>query len=117
MKQLLAILAFTFLAMIPLRAHVEDAQATYDAMVVMKVADLDDAAVAALARQLGRQQETSLEYSCTWSGVLVLKLSGIGVRERADVIMLARRQLTQAGIEKAMEVLHVHVETRGTGKC
>ena len=93
------------------------AQTGYDAMVVLRVSDLGDEDMAALSRQLGKQQQVTLEYSCTWSGVLVMKLSGIPVNERADVITLARRQLVQAGVEKPMEVLHVHVEARGTGKC
>jgi hypothetical protein len=91
--------------------------ASYDAMVVMHMADLDDDSMAALAKTIGTEKDVILEYSCVWSGVVVLKFSGISVAERADVITLARRQLTMAKVDNAVEFLHVHVEERGPGKC
>ncbi|MCB0770245.1 MAG: hypothetical protein KDC00_07550 [Flavobacteriales bacterium] len=91
--------------------------ATHDAMVVLHLTDLDDDAMAALARTVGAEKDVILEYSCVWSGIVVMKFSGISVAERADVITLARRQLTMAKVDNAVEFLHVHVEERGPGKC
>lgn len=90
---------------------------TYEAIVVMHIADLDDAAMSALAKSIGTEKNVTLEYSCVWSGVVVLKFSNARVAERADVITLARRQLTNAGIQQQVEFLHVHAEERGPGKC
>lgn len=91
--------------------------AASDAMVVLSITGLDDAAVARLAKEVGRSTGTTLEYSCTWSGVVVLKLANVNVSERADVMTLVRRLLTSAGMERGVEFVHVHIEERGVGKC
>jgi hypothetical protein len=91
--------------------------ANYDTMVVMHIQDLDDASLSALAKTIGAEKDVSMEYSCAWSGVVVLKFTNISVAERADVITFVHRQLTMANVEKAVEFLHVHAEERGPGKC
>jgi hypothetical protein len=90
---------------------------SYDALVVVHITGLNDASLAQLSKLVGRDKSVSMEYSCAWSGVVVLKFTDIAVSERADVIQLARRQLSSAGIEQGVEFLHVHAEPRGTGKC
>lgn len=88
-----------------------------DAQVVVHITDLDDAQLARLATQVSKDRNTTLEYSCVWSGVVVLKFSDVPVTERADAITMARRLLGEAGIEQGVEFLHVTVETKGPGKC
>lgn len=90
---------------------------SYDAMVVVSIDDFNDASLEALRTQVGKDKFAYLEYSCTWSGVVVVKFSDIAMGERADVITMMRRLLVAAGIEQGVEVLHVHVASRGTGKC
>lgn len=117
MKQLLTILLFSmFLPMASLHAHVAPA-ASFDAMVVLAITDLDDAALAKLSAEIGRSKQAYMEYSCTWSGVVVIKYSDISTGERADVMTMARRSLSAAGLERGVEFLHVHIEGRGVGKC
>ncbi len=117
MKHILSILAIAlFLPLHTVKAH-EATAASFDAMVVLSIADLDDTALAKLSAEIGRSKQAYLEYSCTWSGVVVIKYDDISVGERADVITMARRQLSAAGIEVGVEFLHVHVEARGVGKC
>ncbi len=91
--------------------------ATHDAMVVMVVDGLEDAQLARLSSQLGQRSNVTIEYSCVWSGVLVMRFGAISVGERADVITIARRQLTEAGLTSRVEFVHVHMEERGVGKC
>jgi hypothetical protein len=117
MRSIRTILLITFLLpFFPLKAADAPA-ASYDAMVVVSISDFDDAALTRLTSQVGKDKSTTIEYACTWSGVVVLKLSDISVGERADVITLVRRQLGSAGLEKGVEFVHVHVEARGVGKC
>ena len=117
MKHIIALLLFSLILPVQtLHAH-EAPAATFDAMVVLTIADLDDATLAKLSAEIGKAKNATLEYSCTWSGVVVLKFSDISVGERADVITLVRRQLSAAGIERGVEFVHVHVEARGVGKC
>ena len=117
MKHLLPILLFAlFLPLHTVQAN-EVPAASFDAMVVLAIADLDDAALAKLRTEIGRSKQAYLEYSCTWSGVVVIKYSDTSVGERADIITMARRQLTAAGIDRGVEFVHVHVEGKGVGKC
>jgi len=117
MKHLLAILAIAlFLPMSAVQAH-EAPAASFDAMVVLAITDLDDAALAKLSAEIGKSKQAYMEYSCTWSGVVVIKFSDISVGERADVMTMARRSLSAAGLERGVEFVHVHVEGRGVGKC
>ncbi len=103
---------------VPLRAvDLPTAPAAADAQVVVHITDLDDAMLAKLAVQVGKDRRTTLEYSCVWSGVVVLKFSDVSVTERADAITMARRLLGEAGIEQGVEFLHVTVEAKGPGKC
>ena len=48
-------------------------------MVVMHIEDLDDASVAALAKTIGSEKDVTMEYSCAWSGVVVLKFANASV--------------------------------------
>ncbi len=93
------------------------ATVTSEVSVVLHIKDLDDAALARLARQIGRDKNANIEYSCVASGVVVLRFVEAPVNERADVITMVRRQLTAAGIEQGVEFLHVHMEAKGPGKC
>ncbi len=86
-------------------------------MVVVTIADLDDAGLERLRTEVGREKSAYMEYSCTWSGVVVIKFNAIALSERADVITMTRRLLGSAGLERGMEVVHVHVEACGVGKC
>ena len=94
------------------------AQATNsDAMVVLTIDGLDDEMLAKLASQIGKERNYSLEYSCTWSDVLVLHLGDVNTSDRGDVVTLVRRLLFSAGIERNVEFLDVHVELKGVNKC
>ncbi|HRD53039.1 MAG TPA: hypothetical protein PKY96_10375 [Flavobacteriales bacterium] len=101
--------------MIPQRSMA--AIAAYDVQVVLVVKGLDDAGLARLAKEVGKETSVTLEYSCASSGVLVLKYAGVASGERADAITMVRRTLSSAGLEKGMEVLHVFAEATGPGKC
>lgn len=97
--------------------HRAFASTAYDVQVVVVVKGLDDPGLSRLAREVAKDPSLTLEYSCAWSGVLVLKYTGAASGERADAITLVRRNLSGAGLEKGMEVLHVHAEATGPGRC
>lgn len=103
------------------RAHSPTATSTTlagaDVQVVMHITGLDDTQLSRLAAEIGRDRSLSLEYSCVWSGVVVLKYTDVAVTERADAITMTRRLLTKADIEQPVEFLHITLEPRGPGKC
>lgn len=107
-------MALLLAVILPHRAF---ASAAYDVQVVVVVKDLDDAGLSRLAREVAKDPSLTLEYSCAWSGVVVLKYNSVASGERADAITLVRRTLSGAGLDKGMEVLHVHAEATGPGKC
>jgi hypothetical protein len=118
MNLLLAFVTALVLPLPPLAIPVLPAvAASSDVSVVLHVDGLDDAMLARLAKQIGRDKNITIEYSCVSSDVLVLRFSDAPVNERADVITMVRRQLSAAGIEQGVEFLHIHVDAKGPGKC
>jgi len=91
--------------------------APYDAMAVVHVEAMSDAMLAALAKHIGTERTVTLEYSCTWAGIVVLHFTNTTAAEEADVITLALRHLSEAGITKGVEVKHVELRAVGGGKC
>lgn len=113
------LLVLVFLSMLPASfAHsVQPVQGGSDVHVVLLLEGLDDGMLSRLATEVGRERSAGLEYSCTWSGVVVLKFTDAPVTERADAITMTRRLLGKAGIERGVEFLHIKVEPKGPGKC
>ena len=115
------LLALVTALVLPLQAFtvpvLPEAPANSDIAVVLHIEGLDDAMLARLAKQIGRDKNTTIEYSCVSSGVVVLRFTDAPVNERADVITMVRRQLSAAGIEQGVEFLHIHIEAKGPGKC
>ena len=89
----------------------------YDALVVVHIEGFGDAQLAALSTHIGTERGISLEYACTWAGIVVLRFEGTTAGDKADVTTLVSRHLREAGITKGFEVKHVHVRATGTGKC
>jgi len=85
--------------------------------VVLHVEGLDEAAMGRMVAEVGRDRTTTIEYSCTWSGVLVIRFVDAPVSERADAITMTRRLLAKVGIEQGVEFLHIKLEAQGPGKC
>jgi hypothetical protein len=93
------------------------AKAAYDIQVVLVVKGLNDTGFARLTKEAAHDAAASLEYACLRSGVVVLQFNGAASGDRADAIALAARLLAAAGLERAMEVVHVYIEASGPGKC
>ncbi len=85
--------------------------------VVLHIEGLDDAAMGRMIAEVGRDRTTTIEYSCTWSGVLVVRFVDAPVSERADAVTMTRRILSKAGIVQGVEFLHIKLEAQGPGKC
>lgn len=90
---------------------------SYDVQVVLQVDDFGSEGHARISAAVAKDSHTGLEYDCSWTGVIVLKLSEVSFAEEADAIAYTRRLLHNAGIEGNAKFLHVHAEQLGTGKC
>jgi len=101
----------------PLAARAPDAAGGYDVLVVAHVDGLTDEAMARLSKAVLKERGVSIEYSCVWSGIVVLKYNDASASEKADLITMARRTLDAAAITGQVEFLHTHAEPTGPGKC
>lgn len=108
-----------FLSMpVPSMAFSGPPEVASDALVALHVEGLTDPMVARLNKHLAGDPTISIEYTCTWSGIMVIRFTDIAAGDRADVITFARRILAEGGIERGVEFLHVHSASGGgTGKC
>jgi len=88
-----------------------------DVAVVVHIKGLDDAMYGRLAKVIASEPSASLEYGCVWSGIVVFKFNDTAFAERADVVSHVSRIMDDARISAPVEVLHVHMEARGPGKC
>jgi hypothetical protein len=89
----------------------------HEALVVVHIDGLDDAMLTALAKHVGQERSLTMEYTCAWSGIVVLRFTDTSASEKADVITLVNRHLHEAGIDKGVEVQFVQVRATGAGKC
>lgn len=118
MRSLLLLLLFVQALHLPLRAaEPSGGPVASTVQVVLHLQDLDDAALGRLASEVGRERNVGIEYSCTWSGVLVLHYTEAPVSERADVVTMTRRLLAKVGLEQGVVFLHITIEPQGPGKC
>lgn len=113
------LLLFILLATVRVQAAppTPSAPAVATVQVVLHIDGFSDDVLARLAKEVGRERTTAIEYSCTWSGVVVLQFTEAPVSERADAVTMTRRLLTRVGIEQGVEFLHITVEAQGPGKC
>lgn len=118
MRTLLLLVLFVQALHLPLRAAgPSGGPVASTVQVVLHLQGFDDAALGRLASEVGRERTIGIEYSCTWSGVLVLHYTEAPVSERADVVTMTRRLLAKVGIEQGVEFLHITIEPQGPGKC
>lgn len=92
--------------------------ATSTVQVVLHIDGFNDALYGRLSTEVGKDHSIGIEYSCTWSGVVVLQFNEAPVSERGDAVTMTQNLLARVGIEKGVEFLRITVEERsGSGKC
>jgi len=116
MRAATLLLLFTLLSAVPVHATPSVPVAS-TVQVVLHIDGFSDDVFARLAKEVGRERTTAIEYSCTWSGVVVLQFTEAPVTERADAVTMTRRLLARVGIEQGIEFLHITMEAQGPGKC
>lgn len=84
-------------------------QASFTAMVTVRVHGLDEASWPRVSAGISKEQQVNLEYSCLSTGVLVLRVRSLNFSERADVMSMVKRMLQEAGVKGRVEFLDVQV--------
>lgn len=88
-----------------------------NAMVTVRISDLDEALWPKVNARVAREPNMNVEYSCITTGIIVLRMRGIRAVEKADVIILVNRILREAGVKGTIEFLDVNVEEGDGNKC
>lgn len=99
------------------RAQVDEPEQGAEAIVTLQVAGIDDAAWQQFTARVGKEHGANVEYSCLRAGIIVLRMQQLTVTEKADVITLVKRLLSEAGIMAPAEFLHVYLERQAWNKC
>lgn len=98
-------------------AQDEPAGATLNAMVTVQISDLNEALWPKVNARVAKEPTMNVEYSCFTTGIIVLRMRGLTVTEKSDVIAIVKRILREAGVKGTIEFLNVHVEEGDGNKC
>ncbi len=112
---LLALLCLT--ATVRTVAQDEPAGQTLNALVTVQVSGMDEALWTKISARVAKDPNANVEYSCTTTGVIVLRLQKLTVTEKADVMAIVKRMLHEAGVKGQVDFLDVHVEPGVGNRC
>lgn len=115
--KLFLILAGALLLLTPVNSDPVLEESTYDSIIVTKITDITGAQYDDIEYAINRIDELNIEYTCMWSGVMVLKLNKSSLSENGDIQMYIKSVLNQAATLKKMEIMHVHTGLSGVAKC
>lgn len=90
---------------------------TYDSIIVTKITDITSAQYDGIEAAVGAIDELNIEYTCMWSGVMVLKLNNSQLHQTGDIHLYVKNVLHDAATLKKLEVLHVYTGLSGMAKC
>lgn len=92
--------------------------AKYDSIVVVKVHDITGDQYLAISEAVVKETDVTLEYTCLWSGLVVIKINNTSFSSKGDVYAYVSRMINQSTDVKKLELIHVHTETSGkVTKC
>ena len=87
-----------------------------NALVTVQVSDLE-ALWPKVSARITKEPGMNVEYSCMTTGILVLRMQGLTVAEKSDVMAIVKRIMREAGVKGAIEFLDVHVEPGDGNRC
>lgn len=118
MRTLLILLSFlgSFLVM-PALAQDEPPGAEVDAFVTFRVEGMTADDWAHIAGRVAKEATMNVEYSCTRTCVIVLRIQPAQIADKADIIALVKRIVREAGVKGNIDFLDIHVEPHGGDKC
>ena len=112
---LLALLCLT--ATLRSVAQDEPAGQTLNAIVTVQVSGMDEALWTKINARVAKDANANVEYSCTTTGIIVVRLQKLTVTEKADVMAIVKRMLHEAGVKGQIDFLDVHVEPGVGNRC
>lgn len=118
MRTLLLLLPF-LCSFIPKTALAQDEPpgADVDAFVTFRVEGMTANDWTRIAGRVAKEQTMNVEYSCTRTCVIVLRIQPAQIADKADIIALVKRIVREAGVKGNIDFLDIHVEPHGGDKC
>lgn len=98
-------------------AQTDPGAVTVNAIVTVRVGSLSEAVWAQAAARISAEDKVDVEYSCTATGIIVMRLQHVAVSEKADVMAIVKRLLHEGGVKGNIEFLDVHVFPEGADRC
>ncbi|MBS1583196.1 MAG: hypothetical protein JST66_13440 [Bacteroidetes bacterium] len=98
-------------------AQTDPGTVTVNAIVTVRVGSLSEAVWAAVAARISAEDKVDVEYSCTATGIIVMRLQHVAASEKADVMAVVKRLLHEGGVKGNIEFLDVHVFLEGADRC
>jgi hypothetical protein len=118
MRILLLLLAL-FSSALSMRTLAQDEPpgAEVDAFVTFRVEGMTTADWTQIAGRVSKEHTMTVEYSCTRTCVIVLRIQQAQIADKADIIALVKRIVREAGVKGNIDFLDIHVEPHGGDKC
>jgi hypothetical protein len=118
MRTLLTLLSFlSFFLVVPALGQDEPPGADVDAFVTFRVEGMTADDWTRIAGRVSKEQTMNVEYSCTRTCVIVLRIQPAQIADKADIIALVKRIVREAGVKGSIDFLDIHVEPHGGDKC
>lgn len=88
-----------------------------NALVTVRISDLDQTVWPKVNARVAKEPNMNVEYVCTTTGILVLRMRSVMATERSDLITVVKRILHEAGVKGDIEFLDIHAEEGEGNKC
>ena len=114
----ISIILLIFVSAVFLSAANPNQDAKYDSIVVVKIHDITGDQYLAISEAVAKETDATLEYTCLWSGMVVIKINNTSFSSKGDVYAYVSRMINRGTEVKKLELIHVHTETSGkVTKC
>jgi hypothetical protein len=92
--------------------------ATYDSIIVVQISDITPMMYSEIEAAVLPNDKLNIDYSCLWSGVLILKLFDSPLYDRGDIHMFAKSIFSKVPTLGKVEILHIYTGLAGSSaKC
>ena len=90
----------------------------YEGLVIISINNLDSETYIEIQKELGKENNSNLEYGCVENGILVIKFFNSHFSTNADNSKMIQNQISKSVGKKEFKVILVKVNTySGSTKC
>ena len=90
---------------------------SYDSVIAMRVVDLTNEQFDQISEAFALEATAHIDYSCQWSGIMVIKLTESNLRNKGDIHTYLKSTINRAVKVSGIEIFHVYTEASSGGQC